>query len=51
MFKLKSIYCFIIGHKFNGYKIPLDDHGHDMQVMPNKFYCSRCKKLIDLYYY
>lgn len=40
---IKRLLCLLLGHRFGGYE-PLDE-----QRMPDKFFCSRCKKLNPTY--
>ena len=39
-------FCKIIGHLFAGYEIPKDGKGNPLQVMPDKFFCARCKSVV-----
>lgn len=42
--KIKQWLCKnIIGHKFSGYELM------NIQIMPQKFYCSRCNSVRSVY--
>lgn len=46
---ISNILCrILIGHRFSGYELKKYNNGEPMQVLPDKFYCGRCKKICSI---